>query len=151
MASVTLMRRALDNALRGWGHTAPNPMVGAVIADGDRVIADGWHERFGGPHAEIMALKAAAAGARGATMYVTLEPCTHQGKTPPCADAIIAAGIARVIVATADPSPIAGGGAERLRAAGIDVEIGVLESEARELNASFFHSFVSKRPWVTLK
>jgi diaminohydroxyphosphoribosylaminopyrimidine deaminase/5-amino-6-(5-phosphoribosylamino)uracil reductase len=145
------MRRALDNALRGWGQTAPNPMVGAVIVRDDEIIADGWHARFGGPHAEVAALAAAGDRARGATMFVTLEPCTHHGKTPPCVDAIIAAGIARVVIAARDPNPVAGGGLEKLKAAGIDVETGVLESEAREQNAAFFHSFVSDRPWVTLK
>jgi diaminohydroxyphosphoribosylaminopyrimidine deaminase/5-amino-6-(5-phosphoribosylamino)uracil reductase len=145
------MERALANALRGWGQTAPNPMVGAVIANGDEVIGDGWHAHFGGPHAEIMALNAAGPRARGATMYVTLEPCTHHGKTPPCCDAIIAAGIRRVVIAASDPNPIAGGGAKKLRAAGLETETGVLEAQAREQNAPFFHSFVSDRPWVTLK
>jgi diaminohydroxyphosphoribosylaminopyrimidine deaminase / 5-amino-6-(5-phosphoribosylamino)uracil reductase len=145
------MKRALANAERGWGQTAPNPMVGAVVVSGDEVVADGWHARFGEAHAEVTALRAAGERARGATLYVTLEPCSHHGKTPPCADAIIAAGIARVVAATRDPSPDAGGGAEKLRAAGVDVELGVEDDAARELNAPFINAFESDRPWVTLK
>jgi diaminohydroxyphosphoribosylaminopyrimidine deaminase/5-amino-6-(5-phosphoribosylamino)uracil reductase len=145
------MRRALANAVQGWGQTAPNPMVGAVVVSGDAVVSDGWHARYGEPHAEAMALQVAGARARGATLYVTLEPCTHHGKTPPCVDAIIAAGIRRVVVATRDPNPQAGGGAEKLRNAGIEVDIGVGESQSRELNAPFFNAFASNRPWVTLK
>lgn len=144
-------RRALALAEHGWGQTAPNPMVGAVVVSGDEVIAEGWHARFGEAHAEAMALRAAGGRARGATMYVTLEPCAHHGKTPPCADAIIAAGIARVVIGAADPNPLAAGGAAKLRAAGIQVEMGVLEGESRELNAAFFHAFGSTRPWVLLK
>ena len=145
------MRRALTLAERGWGQTAPNPMVGAVVVRAGQIVGEGWHERYGEAHAEVNALARAASAADGATLYVTLEPCNHTGKTPPCADAVIAAKIARVVIATRDPGADAGGGADRLRAAGIDVEIGLLESEARELNASFFHAFVSDRPWVTLK
>ena len=112
------MRRALALAERGWGQTAPNPMVGAVVVrDGD-VVGEGWHARYGGPHAEVEALRAAGDRARGATLYVTLEPCNHYGKTPPCTDALIAAGVARVVVAVARSEPVARGGAERLRAAG---------------------------------
>jgi diaminohydroxyphosphoribosylaminopyrimidine deaminase / 5-amino-6-(5-phosphoribosylamino)uracil reductase len=145
------MRRALALAEHGWGQTAPNPMVGAVVISGNEVIAEGWHARFGEAHAEAMALRAAGERARGATMYVTLEPCAHHGKTPPCADAIIAAGIARVVIGAADPNPVAAGGAAKLRAAGVAVESGVLADESRELNASFFHAFGSMRPWVLLK
>jgi diaminohydroxyphosphoribosylaminopyrimidine deaminase / 5-amino-6-(5-phosphoribosylamino)uracil reductase len=145
------MRRALALAERGWGQTAPNPMVGAVVVRDGKVVGEGWHERYGEAHAETNALARAGDAARDATMYVTLEPCNHTGKTPPCANAVIAAGVARVITATRDPGIDSGGGAEALRAAGIDVEIGLLASDACELNAAFFHSFSSDRPWVTLK
>src|SRR6185503_14145774 len=121
------MARALELARRGLWTTDPNPRVGCVIADGDRVIAEGWHERAGGPHAEVMALAAAGPAARGATAYVTLEPCSHQGRTPPCADALVAAGIGRAVYAMRDPNPrVDGGGARRLAAAGIPSECGVL-------------------------
>ena len=147
----TWMRRALSLAALGWGYTAPNPMVGAVVVRDGVVVGEGWHERFGEPHAEIAALRAAGEAARGATLYVTLEPCNHVGKTPPCTEAILAAGVARVVAATADTNPEAGGGADRLRAAGIPVDVGIAEPDARELNASFFHSFASDRPMVRLK
>src|SRR3954469_5517957 len=137
------MTRALANAEKGWGQTAPNPMVGAVVVSGDELVADGWHARYGEAHAEVMALTAAGAGTRGATLYVTLEPCTHRGKTPPCVPTIIEAGISRVVVATRDANPLARGGADRLRAAGIEVDVGLDEAAARELNAPFFHSFAS--------
>jgi len=146
-----LMRRALANAERGWGQTAPNPMVGAVVVSGSKVIAEGWHRSFGGPHAEVEALRMAGDRARGSTVYTTLEPCTHHGKTPPCADALIAAGVRRVVVATRDPHPLAKGGVDRLRNAGIVVDVGIEAGSACELNAPFFNSFVSDRPWVTLK
>jgi diaminohydroxyphosphoribosylaminopyrimidine deaminase / 5-amino-6-(5-phosphoribosylamino)uracil reductase len=145
------MRRALALAERGWGQTSPNPMVGAVIVRDGEIVGEGWHERYGEPHAEANALARAGAAAEGATVYVTLEPCNHTGKTPPCADALVAARVARVVAATRDPGADSGGGAEKLREAGIFVEFGLLEAESRELNASFFHSFVSDRPWVTLK
>lgn len=145
------MRRALDLAERGWGQTAPNPMVGAVVVRDGEIVGEGWHERYGEAHAEVNALARAGSAAAGATMYVTLEPCNHTGKTPPCADAVIAARLARVVIASRDPGTDSGGGAERLRASGIEVEFGLLEREARELNAPFFHSFASDRPWVTLK
>ena len=145
------MRRALALAERGWGQTAPNPMVGAVVVRDGEIVGEGWHERYGEAHAEVNALAHAGSAAEGATMYVTLEPCNHTGKTPPCADAVIASKVARVVIAARDPGTDSSGGAERLRAAGIDVAVGLLQSEARELNAPFFHSFVSDRPWVTLK
>jgi diaminohydroxyphosphoribosylaminopyrimidine deaminase/5-amino-6-(5-phosphoribosylamino)uracil reductase len=145
------MRRALALAERGWGQTSPNPMVGAVIVRDGEIVGEGWHERYGEAHAEVNALARAGAAAEGATVYVTLEPCNHTGKTPPCANALVAARVARVVAATRDPGSDSGGGADTLRQAGLDVEIGLLEPEARELNASFFHSFVSDRPWVTLK
>src|SRR5687768_2616033 len=109
------MKRALANAEKGWGQTAPNPMVGAVVVSDDAAVADGWHERYGEAHAEVMALRAAGVRAKGATIYVTLEPCAHHGKTPPCVDAIIEAGIARVVLAVRDPNPLAAGGLDRLR------------------------------------
>jgi diaminohydroxyphosphoribosylaminopyrimidine deaminase/5-amino-6-(5-phosphoribosylamino)uracil reductase len=145
------MRRALALAERGWGQTAPNPMVGAVVVRDGAVVGEGWHARYGEPHAEVEALRAAGERARGATLYVTLEPCNHFGKTPPCTDAILAAGIRRVVAASADPSPVARGGAERLREAGVDVTLGVEETVARELNAPFFHALASDRPFVQLK
>ena len=126
-------------------------MVGAVIVQGDEVIAEGHHARFGGDHAEVAALRVAGERAAGATMYVTLEPCAHVGKTPPCVDALIVAGVARVVIATRDPNPRAAGGADRLRRAGIAVTEGIEEEQARELNAPFFHAVGATRPWVTLK
>ena len=150
-ADRVYMRRALDLARRGWGQTAPNPMVGAVVVrDGD-VVGEGFHARFGEAHAEVVALAAAGERARGATLYVTLEPCAHHGKTPPCVDAVIAAGVNRVIIAAADPNPEAAGGAEKLSRAGIAVEIGLEAAAAGELNAPFFHAFASDRPWIILK
>ena len=110
---VAYMRRALALAKKGWGQTAPNPMVGAVVVNNDVVVGEGYHTRYGAPHAEIEALGAAGERARGATVYVSLEPCNHFGKTPPCVDALIAAGVKRVVAATRDPSPVAAGGAER--------------------------------------
>ena len=145
------MRQALDLALRGWGQTAPNPMVGAVVVRDGEIVGEGWHERYGEPHAEVMALRAAGDRARGATMYVTLEPCTHVGKTPACTTALLTAGLRRVVIAAHDPNPNAAGGAAVLRDAGIEVVDGVGMPRALELNAPFFHSFVSDRPWVTLK
>jgi diaminohydroxyphosphoribosylaminopyrimidine deaminase/5-amino-6-(5-phosphoribosylamino)uracil reductase len=147
-----LMRRGIANAENGWGQTAPNPMVGAVVVgDNDEIIAEAWHQVFGGAHAEAAALAIAGERARGATLYVTLEPCIHHGKTPPCVDAVLSAGIARVVIASRDPSPVAGGGVERLRQAEVEVTVGVESEAACELNAAFFNSFVSDRPWVTLK
>lgn len=145
------MRRALDLARRGWGQTAPNPMVGAVVVDDGVVVGEAFHARFGEAHAEVVALEQAGERARGATLYVTLEPCAHHGKTPPCADAVIAAGVRRVVIAGEDPNPEAAGGAARLREAGIAVEVGVEAEAARELNAAFFHAFASDRPWIILK
>jgi diaminohydroxyphosphoribosylaminopyrimidine deaminase/5-amino-6-(5-phosphoribosylamino)uracil reductase len=146
------MARALELARRGLWTTDPNPRVGCVIARGDRVIAEGWHERAGGPHAEVVALAAAGGAARGATAYVTLEPCSHHGRTPPCADALVAAGVGRVVYAMRDPNPrVHGGGIARLAAAGIAVEGGVLERESRELNPGFISRMTRGRPWVTVK
>ena len=147
-----MMRRALELAARGSGWVSPNPKVGAVIARGDEVVAEGWHARYGDEHAEAMALRLAGAAAAGATVYVTLEPCNHHGKTPPCAGALVAAGVARVVYAVDDPNPVAAGGAARLRDAGIDVTAGVLRDDAAELNAPFlFAAAGATRPFVTLK
>ncbi len=146
------MRRAVELARRGWGWTAPNPMVGAVVVRDGEVVGEGWHRAYGGPHAEVHALAEAGARARGATVYVSLEPCNHYGKTPPCTEALLAAGVARVVVAVRDPFPPAVGGAERLRAAGVSVDVGLREEDARELNAPFLHAVLgAQRPWVTLK
>ncbi len=148
---VTHMRRALSLAHRGWGRTAPNPMVGAVVVRDGIVVGEGYHAEYGAAHAEVMALADAGENARGSTVYVTLEPCAHHGRTPPCTDALIAAGVSRVIAAVGDPNPVAAGGRARLRAAGVDVQIGVERLSACELNAAFFHSFRSTRPWIVLK
>jgi diaminohydroxyphosphoribosylaminopyrimidine deaminase/5-amino-6-(5-phosphoribosylamino)uracil reductase len=145
------MLRALALARRGWGRAAPNPLVGAVIVRDGEIVGEGFHAEYGGDHGEVAALKAAGDRARGATVYVTLEPCAHYGKTPPCADALIAAGVRRVVAATLDPSPVAMNGMVLLRAAGIETEVGVEEAAARELNAPFFQAIRSDRPWVTLK
>ncbi|RPH85014.1 MAG: bifunctional diaminohydroxyphosphoribosylaminopyrimidine deaminase/5-amino-6-(5-phosphoribosylamino)uracil reductase RibD, partial [Candidatus Rokuibacteriota bacterium] len=125
------MQRAVELGERGRGLTSPNPLVGAVVVREGRVIGEGAHLRAGGAHAEIVALQAAGDSARGATLYVTLEPCRHQGRTPPCAPAVARAGVRRVVIALADPNPlVAGGGADLLRDAGITVELGVLAAEA---------------------
>lgn len=146
------MARALELAGRGLWTTDPNPRVGCVIADGERVIAEGWHERAGGLHAEAAALAVAGGAARGATAYVTLEPCCHQGRTPPCADALIAAGLRRVLYAIRDPNPrVSGGGASRLSAAGIQVSGGLLADAARALNPGFLSRMERGRPWLRLK
>ncbi len=147
-----MMARALRLAERGAFTTKPNPMVGCVLAKGDEVVGEGWHQRAGGPHAEVLALQAAGENARGATAYVTLEPCSHVGRTGPCADALIAAGIARVVGAMRDPNPLVdGGGFERLRAAGVVVEVGLMEALARELNHGFLSRIERGRPWVRIK
>jgi diaminohydroxyphosphoribosylaminopyrimidine deaminase/5-amino-6-(5-phosphoribosylamino)uracil reductase len=146
------MRRALVLAQRGWGQTAPNPLVGAVVVRDGVAAGRGFHARYGEAHAEVAALQDAGERARGATVYVTLEPCNHHAKTPPCVDALIGAGVRRVVAAVRDPGRDSGGGAERLRAAGIEVEFGVEESAVRELNAPFFFDASgATRPWVTLK
>lgn len=150
-ADTMYMRRAVMLAGGGWGQTSPNPMVGAVVVREGEIVGEGFHARYGGEHAEPVALHAAGARARDATMFVTLEPCAHYGQRPPCAPAIIAAGIRRVVIAARDPNPVAAGGAAVLRTAGIDVEFGVEEAEARELNAAFFHRFTSDRPFTALK
>ena len=147
-----LMTRALRLAERGAFTTRPNPMVGCVIAHGDEVVGEGWHQRKGGPHAEVFALQAAGDRAKGATAYVTLEPCAHTGSTGPCAEALIAAGVARVVAAMRDPFPqVDGAGFEKLRAAGIVVESGLMEVQARELNRGFLSRIERGRPWLRVK
>lgn len=150
---ASMMALALAEARKGLGHTRPNPAVGCVIVRGGRVLAKGHHAVAGGPHAEIVALrKIVQRAARGATMYVTLEPCCHHGKTPPCTDALIAARPARVVIGTRDPNPrVAGRGIRVLRAAGIEVVVGVLETECREVVRGFSHWVRTGRPWVQLK
>lgn len=146
------MRRGLALAARGRGRVEPNPMVGCVIVRGGRVVGEGYHRRFGGPHAEVHALRAAGPAARGATCYVTLEPCCHHGKTPPCTEALIAAGVGRVIVAMRDPFPLVRGkGFRQLRACGIDVAVGLLEADAVRLNGPYLKLQRCGRPWVILK
>jgi diaminohydroxyphosphoribosylaminopyrimidine deaminase/5-amino-6-(5-phosphoribosylamino)uracil reductase len=148
------MARALALAERGLYTTTPNPRVGCVLARGERVIAEGFHERAGEAHAEVAALGDAerrGVDVKGATLYVTLEPCNGHGRRPPCVDAVLAAGISRVVAAMRDPNPRKGGGAERLRAAGVEVEIGLMEHEARELNPGFLSVIERGRPWVRLK
>jgi diaminohydroxyphosphoribosylaminopyrimidine deaminase / 5-amino-6-(5-phosphoribosylamino)uracil reductase len=146
------MQRALTLAARGLDTTDPNPRVGCVIAQRGRIIGEGWHERAGEAHAEVAALRAAGAQATGATVYVTLEPCCHHGRTPPCVEALSAARVARVVYAVADPNPLVNGqGAEALRAAGIAVEGGLLEREAGELNAGFIKRMRYGRPFVRVK
>ena len=145
------MRAALALARRGLGNVWPNPAVGCVLVKDGRVVSRGWTQPGGRPHAETEALARAGAAALGATAYVTLEPCCHWGKTPPCAEALIAAGVKRVVAAVQDPNPIAGGGLTRLRKAGIAVELGTEAAEAAEINAGFFQRVRLGRPLVTLK
>ncbi|HLR17280.1 MAG TPA: bifunctional diaminohydroxyphosphoribosylaminopyrimidine deaminase/5-amino-6-(5-phosphoribosylamino)uracil reductase RibD [Alcanivoracaceae bacterium] len=146
------MARAIQLARRGTFTTSPNPNVGAVIVRHGQVLGEGWHQQAGGPHAERWALQAAGEAAQGATCYVTLEPCSHQGRTGPCADALIEAGVQRVVVAMRDPNPqVAGTGLQRLQAAGITVHQGVLEQEARALNPGFIKRMEQGLPWVRLK
>ncbi len=151
-ADSLYMARALQLAARGLFTTSPNPRVGCVIVKDGQVVGEGWHERAGTPHAEVHALKAAGAAARGATVYVTLEPCSHHGRTPPCAEALVDAGVTRVVAAMTDPNPlVAGGGISILTLAGIRAEVGLLEAEARALNPGFVSRMTRGRPWVRLK
>lgn len=145
------MREALELAGRGWGRVSPNPLVGAVVARGGEVVGRGWHAEYGADHAEVVALREAGERAAGATLYVTLEPCRHGGQTPPCTDAIRRAGIRRVVIACRDPHAEAGGGAEDLRAAGLDVEIGLEGRAARRLNAPFLWFHTAGTPFASLK
>jgi diaminohydroxyphosphoribosylaminopyrimidine deaminase/5-amino-6-(5-phosphoribosylamino)uracil reductase len=146
------MLEALSEAERGRGRTHPNPIVGALVVSGGRVIARGHHERAGGPHAEVVALEKAGARARGADLYVTLEPCNHQGRTPPCTDAILASGVRRVVVGSVDPNPLVHGrGIRRIRGAGLPVDVGVLGAECDRTNEQWFKFITRKVPWVVLK
>ena len=149
---IDYMKTALALAERGRGYASPNPMVGAVIVKDGQVVGKGWHEHAGGPHAEVNAIAAAGPAARGATLYVTLEPCNHHGRTPPCTEAVIAAGISRVVIAMADPNPnVAGGGADFLAEKGLRVETGLCEAAAKRLNEFFITHTLTRRPFVTLK
>lgn len=146
------MARALQLAERGAWTTKPNPLVGCVIAHGDEVVGEGFHQYAGQSHAEVFALRQAGERARGATAYVTLEPCAHTGRTGPCAEALVAAGVSRVVAAMRDPFPqVDGAGFERLQAAGITVQVGLLEAQLRELNRGFLSHVVRNRPWVRVK
>jgi diaminohydroxyphosphoribosylaminopyrimidine deaminase/5-amino-6-(5-phosphoribosylamino)uracil reductase len=146
------MARAIELAWQGWGRVAPNPLVGAVVLRDGQVIAEGHHAEFGDRHAEAVALGAAGEGARGATLVVTLEPCAHQGKQPSCTDAVLRAGVRRVVAAVAEPNPAAAGGAELLRQHGVEVEIGLLKERAAAQNAAFLHAQgARRRPFVALK
>ena len=146
------MAQALRLAEQGLYSTSPNPRVGCVLVADERIVGSGWHRRAGEPHAELHALREAGDKARGATAYVTLEPCSHHGRTPPCADALIVGGVARVVVAVQDPNPkVAGEGIARLRAAGVSVECGLMEATARELNIGFFSRMTRGTPWLRSK
>ena len=146
------MKLALSLAARGEGWVSPNPMVGAVVVNRGQVVGRGYHRRYGAPHAEVEALRTAGEAARGADLYVTLEPCNHQGKTPPCTRAILAAGVRRVIIAARDPNPrVTGGGAEFLASQGVGITMGMLEPEARRLNEAWLHYVNTGRPWVVAK
>jgi diaminohydroxyphosphoribosylaminopyrimidine deaminase/5-amino-6-(5-phosphoribosylamino)uracil reductase len=146
------MLRALETAERGRGHVEPNPLVGAVLVREGQVVGEGWHERYGQAHAEVNALRAAGPAAHGATLYVTLEPCCHHGKTPPCTEAVLRAGVTRVVTALLDPFPeVAGKGASCLRAAGVPVEIGLCAAEAQKLNAPYLKLLATGRPYVIAK
>jgi diaminohydroxyphosphoribosylaminopyrimidine deaminase/5-amino-6-(5-phosphoribosylamino)uracil reductase len=147
-----MMRRAVQLARKGVGKTSPNPAVGCVIVKDGLIVGEGWHKKAGTPHAEIHALRQAGDLARGADLYVTLEPCSHFGKTPPCADAVVAAGIARVFIGMIDPNPLVSGqGVEKLRVAGVEVVAGLLETNCRELNLPFVKHLSTGLPYVTMK
>ena len=152
MNEEKFMREALRIAKNAEGRTSPNPMVGAVIVRDEKIIAEGWHRKAGTPHAEIHALNMAGDLAKDSTLYVTLEPCSHFGRTPPCANAIVNAGIKKVVIAMTDPNPkVAGRGIEILKNAGIEVEVGILEDQARRLNEVFIKWITTQKPFVTLK
>lgn len=152
MIDENFMRIALELAEKGWGRVEPNPMVGAVIVNNGEIVGQGYHEYFGGPHAEVNAIRAAGDKCKGATLYVTLEPCTHFGKTPPCVDAVKSSGIKKVVVATIDPNPVNNGkGIKLLREAGIEVIERVLEESARKLNAPFFKLITTKTSYIIAK
>lgn len=152
MKDEKFMHLALQLAEKGRGKTSPNPMVGAVVVKRDRILAKGFHQKFGGPHAEATALKACGDKAKGATLYINLEPCCHFGKTPPCTDLIIASGIKRLVCATIDPNPqMNGKGLQSLKKGGIKVSLGILEKEAKKLNEVYFKYITTKLPFVVLK
>ncbi|MFQ5590978.1 MAG: bifunctional diaminohydroxyphosphoribosylaminopyrimidine deaminase/5-amino-6-(5-phosphoribosylamino)uracil reductase RibD [Phycisphaerae bacterium] len=151
VVDARMMNRAIKLARRGEGRVEPNPMVGCVVTRGGRIVSEGYHRRFAGPHAEIEALSACANPPRGSTVYVSLEPCCHQGKTPPCTDALINAGVSRVVAAVHDPSPTAGDGVRRMRRAGIAVEVGLLAGESAEVLAPFLTRVCLRRPFVIAK
>ncbi|HEY9627986.1 MAG TPA: bifunctional diaminohydroxyphosphoribosylaminopyrimidine deaminase/5-amino-6-(5-phosphoribosylamino)uracil reductase RibD [Coleofasciculaceae cyanobacterium] len=147
-----MMQRCLELAQQALGQTAPNPLVGSVIVQGDRVVGEGFHPQAGQPHAEVFALRAAGESAKGATVYVNLEPCSHFGRTPPCANALIEAGVRRVVVGMVDPNPqVAGAGIDRLRQAGIAVDVGVEEAACQALNEAFVYRVLHQRPFGLLK
>lgn len=152
MTELEAMQRALQLAWKGWGRVHPNPLVGAVVMKDGALVAEGFHGEFGGEHAEAVALRQLGGHARGATLIASLEPCSHQGKQPPCTEAIIRSGITRVVTAAPDPNPLASGGGDRLREAGVAVEIGLLRDEAEYQNAAFLHQFKGlRRPFIALK
>ena len=146
-----MMARALELAAKGLYTTTPNPRVGCVVTQGEAVVGEGWHEKAGAPHAEAIAIERAGPRAAGATVYVSLEPCNHQGRTPPCADLLVKSKVKRVVAAMLDPNPEAAHGGARLAAAGIAFEHGLLEAEARELNIGFVSRVTRGRPWVRMK
>lgn len=146
------MSRALELAKRGLYSTHPNPRVGCVLVQNDDIVGEGWHEYCGGPHAEIMALEKAGAAAKGASCYVSLEPCNHQGRTGPCSEALVAAGVARVVAAMADPNPqVAGQGMERLQQAGVQTSLGLMQNQARKLNPGHIKRMMEGRPYIRCK
>lgn len=152
--SLEYMKLALDLARKGLGHVEPNPAVGCAIVKDNSIIGRGFHQQFGGPHAEVNALadcKASGHDPAGATLYVTLEPCSHTGKTPPCSKAVIEAGVSKVVIAAEDPTDQAGGGIEQLKAAGIEIEVGLCREEAEQLNAPFYKHARTGLPWVIVK
>ena len=152
MNDIKYMQQALKLAKKGTGYVNPNPLVGAVIVKNNKIIGEGFHQKYGEPHAEVNAFASLKEPPNNATMYVTLEPCSHYGKTPPCADAIIKKNLARVVIASLDPNPlVAGRSITKLQAAGIEVETGILKAECDELNAPFFHYITQKTPYVVMK
>ncbi len=151
-SDANLMRECFQLAALGEGSVSPNPMVGALLVKNRKIVGRGYHKKFGGPHAEVFCIRQAGKRARGATLYVNLEPCSYHGKTPPCVDLVIQSGIRRVVVAMVDPNPrVSGAGIRRLRAAGIDVRVGLLKDEAELLNRTFIHNMKTARPYVHLK
>jgi diaminohydroxyphosphoribosylaminopyrimidine deaminase/5-amino-6-(5-phosphoribosylamino)uracil reductase len=151
-SDLSYMRLALREAKKGIGKTSPNPCVGAVVVKNDKVVGKGYHKRAGTPHAEIHALREAGKRAKGATLYVTLEPCNHEGRTPPCTEAVLRAGISRLVIGMLDPNPgVTGGGADRLASEGLAVLSGILERECREINLSFIKHTITGLPWVIMK